>query len=138
MFSALPNDIARKISTMAIEERNEDVLDQIRNVAARVMDFAARGACDFVETPLFGGSKYLHITKFDKNELLKYRGMTTLTMTFWLHVEEFELTKHTYFTPDGTFGEENDYALFVADKQGKYGDVVAEVFRHIFQNAIVY
>ena len=139
MFSALPNDIARHITKIAIEERNDDVLDQIRNTVARVMEFAATNKCDFVETPLFDGSaKYLHITKFNKNTLLESRGMTTLTITFWLHTDEFELTKHTYATPGGEYEEENDYSLFVVDKQGKYGDIVAEIFSHIFENAVVY
>lgn len=134
----MPNDIARHITKLAIEERNDDVLDQIRNTVARVMEFAATDKCDFVEMPLFDGStKYLCITQFNKNTLLASRGMTTLTVTFWLHTEEFELTKNTYSTPGGDYEEENDYSLYV-DKQGKYGDIVAEVFGHIFPNAIVY
>jgi len=64
--------------------------------------------------------------------------MTTLTITFWLHTDEFELTKHTYATPGGEYEEENDYSLFVVDKQGKYGDIVAEIFSHIFEGGIVY
>jgi len=139
MFIALPNDIARHIAKIAINERNEDVLDQIRNTVAQVMEFAATDKCGFVETPLFDGSnKILRITQFNKNTLLASRGMTTLTITFWIHTEEFELTKHIYATPDGKYEEENDYSLYVVDKQGKYGDIVAEVFGHIFTDAIVY
>ena len=139
MFSALPNDIARHITKIAIEERNGDVLDQIRNTVACVMEFAATDKCDFVEAPLFDGSaKYLHITEFNKNTLLASRGMTTLSITFWLHTDEFELTKHTYATPGGEYEEENDYSLFVVDKQGKYGDIVAEIFWHVFEGGIVY
>ena len=139
MFSALPNDIARQIAKIAINERNEDVLDQIRNNVAHIMEFAATEKCDFVDTPLFDGStKYLCVTQFKKNEQLAFRGMTTLTITFWLHSDEFELTKHTYVTPNGEYEEENDYSLYVVDKQGKYGDIVAEVFGHIFTDGIVY
>lgn len=139
MFSALPNDIARHITKIAINERNKNVLDQIRNTVAQVMDFAATDKCGFVETPLFDGStKFLRITQFNRNMLLASRGMTTLTITFWIHTEEFELTKHTYATPDDEYEEENDYSLYVIDKQGKYGDIVAEVFGHIFTHAIVY
>jgi hypothetical protein len=138
MFSALPNDIARHITKIAIEERNDDVLDQIRNAVSCVFEFAATDRCGFVEIPLFdGSSKYLHITKFSKNSLLESRGMTTLSVTFWLHVDEFELTKHTYFMDD-KYEEETDYSLFITDKQGKYADVVAEVFSHIFEGGIVY
>jgi len=139
MFSALPNDIARHITKIAIEERNKNVLDQIRNNVVQVMDFAATDECGFMETPLFDGStKYLHITQFKKNEQLASRGMITLTITFWVNSEEFELTKHIYVTPAGEYEEENDYSLYVIDRQGKYGDIVAEVFGHIFTDGIVY
>ena len=139
MFNALPNDIARHITKIAIEEKNKDVLDQIRNNVAQVMDFAATEKCDFVDTPLFDCSaKYLCVTQFKKNEQLASRGMATLSVTFWLNSEEFELTKHTYVTPAGEYEEENDYSLYVVDRQGKYGDIVAEVFGHIFMNGIVY
>ena len=139
MFIALPNDIARHITKIAIEAKNEDVLDQIRNNVARIMEIAATEKCDFVDTPLFDGStKYLCVTQFKKNEQLASRGMTTLTITFWLNSEEFELTKHTYVTPAGEYEEENDYSLYVIDRQGKYGDIVAEVFGHIFTDGIVY
>ena len=139
MFSALPNDIARHIAKIAINERNEDVLDQIRDSVARVMEFAATDNCGAVEYPMFDGSnKCIHVTKFDKNMLLASRGMTTLSVTFWLHTEEFELTKHTYSTPGGDFEEESDYLLFIMDKSGKYGDIVAEVFKHVFEGGVVY
>jgi len=139
MFSALPNDLARHITKLAINERNKNVLDQIRNNVAQVMDVAATEKCDFVDTPLFDGStKYLCVTQFKKNEQLASRGMATLTVTFWVNSEEFELTKHIYVTPNGEYEEENDYSLYVVDKQGKYGDIVAEVFGHIFTDGIVY
>lgn len=139
MFSALPNDIARHITKIAIEAKNEDVLDQIRNNVARIMEIAATEKSDFVDTPLFDGSaKYLCVTQFKEDRQLASRGMITLTITFWIHSDEFELTKHTYVTPNGEYEEENDYSLYVVDKQGKYGDIVAEVFGHIFTDGTVY
>jgi hypothetical protein len=136
-MNTLPVDIARKIALVAIEERNIDKLNELRATIAEAFEYAATGFCGRAELQLFKDSnKTLLITKFIKNEILRSRGMLSLSMTFWVNTEEFELTKNTYAISGG---EEHDYTLFVVDKQHtKYADVVAEVFQHIFEVSFVY
>lgn len=138
MFAALPTDISRQIFATAVEERNWDRLNELRATIASAFECAATGFCGVAEMPLFAddSNKTLLITKFLKNEILRSRGILTLSMTFWVDTEEFELTKNTYATYDG---EEHDYSLFIVDKQHtKYADIVSEVFQYIFTTAVVY
>jgi hypothetical protein len=137
MFATLPTDISRQIAIAAIEERNSDRLNQLRATIANAFEYAATGFCGVTEIPLYEDSlKMLIITKFLKNEIFRSRGMLTLSMTFWVDTEEFELTKNTYAVSGG---EEHDYSLYIVNKQcDKYTDVVAEVFQHIFEVSFVY
>jgi hypothetical protein len=138
MFATLPADISRKIFVTAVEERNLDRLNEMRATIANAFEYAATGYCGIAEMPLFedDSSKTLLITKFTKNDILRSRGILSLSMTFWVDTEEFELTKNTYAVYGG---EEHDYSLFIVDKQhDKYANIVSEVFCHIFTNSVVY
>jgi hypothetical protein len=138
MFASLPVDISRRIFLTAVEERNIDRFNEMRATIANAFEYAATGYCGIVEMPLFedDSSKTLLITKFTKNDILRARGILSLSMTFWVDTEEFELAKNTYAV-DGD--EEHDYSLFIVDKMhNKYVDIVSEVFRHIFTTAVVY
>ena len=134
MFAALPSDVSREIALLAIRQRNTDVCNEIRATIAHVLDYATEDLGEYEPIPLFPGSSTR--VSIEVVSRTKIGIMTTVSVEFWIEDQEFFLTKTTY-KEDG-FEEDDEYSLFVHNKDGKYSDIVAETFKNLLPRSIVY
>jgi hypothetical protein len=135
MFSNVPIDVSRIICDMAITNRNVDKYNEIRTTLWDTIHLVFQN--DTTNIPFFvplytGSKKNIIIEAFEVDKAFEESGIISTTLDFSIGNEEFVIYYTTY--TDAT----SESCLRVENKNGKFSDVVSDVFNSIFENSIVY